>query len=74
MGHRGAGRGQRCEPRPPVLWVRARIIVEKEDRGAGDECGGQVETAAHPARVGANEAVGGICQHEVVEELRGTLP
>ena len=56
----------------PAARVEAgRRLVEEEHRRAGDERGGEVEPAAHPARVGADQALGGVGEFEVLEQLGG---
>jgi hypothetical protein len=42
-------------------------LVQEEDLRAADEAGGQVEAAAHPARVGLGGAVGGRGEVELLE-------
>ena len=44
-------------------------LVEEEDRRPRDERGGEVEPAAHAARVGPDEAVGGLGEVEALEQL-----
>ena len=46
-------------------------LVEEEDGRAGDEGGGQVEATAHAARVGLEDAVAGVGQAEVLQQLVG---
>jgi hypothetical protein len=43
-------------------------LVEKEDAGGVDESRGQVETPAHPARVGADAPVGGLAEPDPVQQ------
>ena len=50
-----------------------RRLVEEEDGRAGDERGGEVEAAAHAARVGAHEPVAGLGQVEGGEQLACAL-
>ena len=44
-------------------------LVEEQHRGAGHHAGGQVEPAAHPARIALHDPVGGVGQLEPVEQL-----
>ena len=46
-------------------------LVEEEHRGPGHQGGGQVEAAAHAARVGLERAVAGVGQVELLEQLGG---
>jgi hypothetical protein len=48
-----------------------RRLVEEDDRRAADEARGQVEPAAHPARVGLGGPVGGLVEVEPGEQLPG---
>ena len=67
------GRGERADGVPQLAaaaGVQAgRRLVEEEDLGGDDEAQGEVEPAAHAARVGADALVGGIRQIEAVEQL-----
>ena len=58
------------ETQPAARVEAGRRLVEEEHRRAGDERGGEVEAAAHPARVGADQALGGIGEFELLEQLR----
>ena len=65
--------GERLD-RVPELDAAADVeaggrLVEEEHRRAGDQRGSEVEAAAHPTRVGADEAVGGIGEAEALEQL-----
>ena len=73
--HRGAF-GDPAFDRLPEADAAARVepggrLVEEEDRRPGDQGGGEVEAAAHPARVGADEAVGGFVEVEALQQLGG---
>ena len=46
-------------------------LVEEEDRRPGHQGGGQVESAAHAARIGLEGAVGGVGQVELVQQVLG---
>ncbi len=46
-------------------------LVEEQHRRAGDERGGEVEPAAHAARVGPHEPAGGVGQVEALQQLVG---
>ena len=46
-------------------------FVEKQNRRAGEDAGGQIEAPAHPARVGLHHPVAGVAQLELVEQLGG---
>ena len=48
-------------------------LVEEQQLGGDDDAGGDVEPAAHAARVGAHEPVGGVGQPERVEQLAGPV-
>ena len=71
--HRRAPRDERLD-RIPELDAAADVqsggrLVEEQDRRPGDQRGGQVEAAAHPARIGANETVGGVGEVEGGQQL-----
>src|SRR5262249_7476386 len=55
------GAGLRVEPR--------RRLVEEEDARPGDEAERDVQPAAHPARVAADDAVGGALDLDQAQEL-----
>ena len=62
--------------RGPHLLAAARVeaggrLVEEEQRGPLDHADREVEPALHPAGVGADPAVGGVDEVELVEELVG---
>ena len=66
--HRRAARDERLD-RVPELDAAADVepggrLVEEQHRRPGDQRGGQVEAAAHPARVRADEPVGGVGEVE----------
>ena len=46
-------------------------LVEEQHRRAGDEAGGEIEPAAHAARVRLHHAVGGERELELLEQLLG---
>ena len=48
-------------------------LVEQQQAGRPDQAGAEVEPAAHAARVGAHEAIGGVGQAELVEHGRAAL-
>ena len=48
-------------------------LVEEEDARFVDQRRGEVEAALHPARVGADPAVGGVAQADPVEQAVGAL-
>ena len=50
-----------------------RRLVEEEHLGLVDERRGEVEPAAHPARVGADPPVGGALEPDAVEQRLGAL-
>ena len=73
--HRGAV-GDPAFDRLPEGDAAARVepggrLVEEEDRRPRDEGRGEVEAAAHPARVGADQAVGGVAEVEALQQLGG---
>ena len=54
----------------PALRVEAGGgLVEEQHRRTVHERGGEVEPPAHPAREGAHDAVGGVGEREVLEQL-----
>ena len=62
--------GDHVPHRQPRAGVEARGgLVEEEDRRARDERTGEIEAAAHAARVGLREPVAGVGQLEALEEL-----
>ena len=73
--HRGAV-GDPPFDRLPEADAAARVepggrLVEEEDRRPRDQRRGEVEAAAHPARVGAHQAVGGVAEVEALQQLGG---
>ena len=62
------------EPDAAARVEPGRRLVEEEDRRAGDQRRGEVEAAAHAARVGADQAVGGVAEVEVLQQLGGARP
>ena len=74
--HRRAAVDERLDrvpERDPAAEVEPRRrLVEEQDRRPRDERGGEVEAAAHPARVGADEAAACIGEPELVEQLGRT--
>ena len=76
--HRGAAVDELFDDVPqlgaPLRVEAGRGLVEEEDGRLVDERRGEVESAAHPARVGAHEAVGGVDQVEPFEQLRAASP
>ena len=73
--HRRALAHQLLDGRPQVLaalGVEARgRLVEEEDGRVRHQRGGQVEAAAHAARVGLEHPVAGVGQPELLEQLVG---
>ena len=49
-------------------------LVEEQHRRARHQAGGEVEAAAHAARVGLDHAVGGVGELEPLEQLGGPAP
>ena len=54
----------------PRVQAGRRLVEEQDDR-VGDERRGEVEPAAHAARVGAGQVVGGVGEAEALEQLGG---
>jgi hypothetical protein len=76
--HRGAERGDLADQLPhvaPAARVQARrgLIEEQQLRGH-DQAGPDVQPTAHPARIGADQAVGSVGQAEGGEQVIGALP
>ena len=72
---RGAAVDERVE-HLPQLGARPRVepggrLVEEQHLRAGDERGGEVEAAAHAARVARHHTVGGVGERELLEQLDG---
>ena len=70
---RGAAVDERVEDLPQ-LGARPRVesrrrLVEEQHLRPGDERGGEVEPAAHPARVPRHHTVGGLGERELLEQL-----
>src|SRR5262249_53242448 len=65
--------GQLAEQFPhcdPPVWVEAgRRLVEEQHRRLGDQAGGDVQAAAHPARVGAGLPVAGRGEVEPLQQF-----
>jgi DNA-directed RNA polymerase specialized sigma24 family protein len=59
---------------PAAAGVQARRrLVQVEDAGPPDHAGGQVEAAAHAARVGLDRPAGGVGERELLQQLGGRL-
>jgi hypothetical protein len=61
---------------PPQFVAALRVetgrrLVEEEHRRSVHEGGGEVEASAHPAGVGAGDAVAGLGEAELLEQLAG---
>ena len=75
-GHAGGGQALDDPPHgQAALRVEAgRRLVEEDHRRMADQAGGEVEPAAHPARVGAHPAPAGRGQLELLEQLGRAPP
>ena len=49
-------------------------LVEEQHRRPVRQGRGDVQAPPHPARIGADQSVGAVCQAEPAEELGGTVP
>ena len=58
-------------PQPAGRVEPGRRLVEEEHRRPGDEPGGEVEPAPHPAGVALHDPVGGVGELEPLEQLGG---
>ena len=73
--HRRPGGDELLDELPHVVAgtrVKAgRWLVEEQHRRSGDQARADVQPAAHPARVGLHEPVGGVGQPEALEHIAG---
>jgi hypothetical protein len=72
--HDGGPGSEQLADHRPQLRSAARVepsgrLVEEEDPRRGDHAGGQIESAAHPTRVGPDSAVRGGGEVEPFEKL-----
>jgi hypothetical protein len=75
----GGAVGDQLADHVPDLAPAARVepgggLVQAQDGGPADEAGGQVEAAAHAARVGLDRAAARVGQVEALQQLPGPGP
>src|SRR6266540_3772192 len=76
--HIGAG-GDELADRVPQLDAAAGVkargrLVQQQQAGSPDQAGAQIQAAAHPAGVGADQPVGVLGELDLVQDRRGGRP